>query len=82
MKIERSNSHGRFSEAEIRAAVAETKRRKSNPAYVAAEAKRVAEAERRAKSKGTRFPELAGRGTKPGLSIAEHRLRLIEKSAR
>jgi hypothetical protein len=78
-KIERSNEYGKFTEAEIRAKVAETKRRMAQPGYKEAEARRMEEAEKRAKAKGIRFPELAKRGTKPVLvtsSTAAARQRL------
>lgn len=63
-RIEYSGSGGRFTREEIRANVAETKRRKAQPGY-AQEVKRLAEAEMRAKRAGIKFPELAKRGTRP-----------------
>jgi hypothetical protein len=68
-RIERSCDRDRgYTEAEIRDFIAHTKRMQAAPGYAAREAKRVAEAERRAKGKGIRFPELAQRrSTKPAV---------------
>ena len=79
-KVERSNCPDRFSIADIRAGVAETKRKMAEPGYAQREAQRIAEVEKRSKSRGTRFPEIASRsGTRPALSVADHRRNLLDK---
>ena len=78
-KIERSNQPGQFTLAEIRAAVAETKRQKAQPGYQARIEREKRATEAKAKARGTRFPDLAKLGTKPeAASIAAHRARLLK----
>lgn len=60
-KIERSNQAGRFTEAEIRGFIDETKRRQSQPGYAEREARRLRDTT--AALPPTRFPELAKRAT-------------------
>lgn len=82
-RIERSHESAAargITPEEIREGLARTAREKAQPGYEAREKARIAEAERRAKTRGTKFPELAKRpGTAP--SITERRARLIEKTA-
>ena len=64
-KIEQSNTRGRFTPAEAREMVKESKKFWASPAGQA-EKRRLDERQRRAKGRGTKFPELAKRtGTRP-----------------
>lgn len=84
-RIEHSadRTRGGITPEEIRAGIAETKRRRAQPGYVEAEKRRLEDAARRAKAKGVKFPELAKRGTQPVLvTTIEARKRLNSKIAK
>ena len=65
-KIEYSNQGGKFTAAEIRKKVAESKRFWASPAGQA-EKRRLDAAKQNQKSTPTKFPQLAAKGTKPEL---------------
>lgn len=67
-RIERAADQDRgITPEEIRAGIARTKRLEADPEFRKREAARIAEAERRSKARGTKFPELA-RSRKPSLN--------------
>jgi len=83
-KIERSNQHGKFTPAEIRERVAESKRYWSSPEGIA-EKRKLNARRAAAKKKPCIAPELLKRGTKPMLvtsSVGTARLRLLNKVSR
>ncbi len=72
-KIERSNQVGKFTEAELRAKVAESKKFWSSPAGQA-EQRRLDAQDRKRKPVAIKFPELLNRGTSPTLVQASNPL--------
>jgi hypothetical protein len=77
-KIERSNQIGKFTLAECRAKVKESQAYWSSPAGQA-ERRKLDARQRECRGKGTRFPELAKRGTKPAVvSPLAMRRRLLD----
>jgi len=78
-KIEFSNQRGKFTDAEVRQQIAESKAFWSSPAGVA-ENRRLEALRKSGSKRGVKFPALAAKqSTKPELSVTAARVRLLGK---
>jgi hypothetical protein len=81
--IERSNERGKFTEADLRTKVRESRAFWNSPAGKARQSQLDRHAEKlRRENRGVRFPALAARaGTRPELEYWKRRFSALEKSA-